>query len=41
VALQAIGQLMIEHDEVKELDLNPIRLYPDGLLALDVRIVKR
>jgi acyl-CoA synthetase (NDP forming) len=40
-ALQAIGQLMIEQDEVKELDLNPIRLYPDGLLALDVRIVKR
>jgi acyl-CoA synthetase (NDP forming) len=38
-ALQAIGQLMIEQDNVAELDLNPIRLYPDGLLALDARII--
>ncbi len=40
-ALQAVGRLIVERDEVAELDLNPIRLYPDGLLALDARVIER
>lgn len=39
--LLVVGRLMVERDEVVELDLNPIRLYPDGLLALDVRVIER
>ena len=37
--LKAVGRLMLERDEVSELDLNPIRVYPDALLALDARIM--
>jgi acetate---CoA ligase (ADP-forming) subunit beta len=40
-ALQAVGRLMLEREEVAELDLNPIRLYPDGLLTLDARVIAR
>lgn len=40
-ALQAVGRLMVERGNVVELDLNPIRLYPDGLLVLDARIIER
>lgn len=39
--LLAVSRLMDEHREVQELDLNPIRLYPHGLQALDVRIVRK
>ena len=40
-ALQAVGRLMVERDEVAELDLNPVRLYRDSLLTLDARVIKR
>ncbi len=37
--LLAVSRLMDEHREVQDLDLNPVRLYPRGLQALDVRIM--
>jgi hypothetical protein len=40
-AIQAVGRLMIERENVAELDLNPVRLYPDGLSVLDARIIER
>jgi len=27
------------HPEIRELDLNPIRVYPDGILVLDALVV--
>ncbi len=36
--LLSVSQLMQEHPEIKELDLNPVRLFHEGLAALDVRI---
>ena len=30
---------MEKHPEIKELDLNPVICYPDGLVAVDARII--
>jgi acetyltransferase len=38
--LLSVSQLMMEHPEIRELDLNPLRLLHDGLVALDVRVYK-
>ena len=38
-AIVAVGDLMIRHGEIRELDLNPVRVYPDGLLALDALVM--
>jgi acyl-CoA synthetase (NDP forming) len=38
-AIVAIGDLITRRGEIKELDLNPVRVYPEGLLALDALIV--
>jgi len=37
--LVSISNLAIDHPEIIEIDLNPVRLYPVGLLALDARII--
>ena len=39
--LLSVSRLVSEKPEIEELDLNPVRLYEKGLLALDARIVTR
>jgi len=38
-ALLAVSRLLDEHPEIAQLDLNPMRLYEHGLLALDARVI--
>ena len=33
-----IGELISSHSEIKEMDLNPVRVYDNGLLALDALV---
>ena len=37
--LLSVSRLVTEHREIKGLDLNPVRLYEDGLLVLDARMM--
>ena len=37
--LLAVSRLMGERTDIKELDLNPVRVYEQGLMALDARIL--
>jgi acyl-CoA synthetase (NDP forming) len=39
--LMSVSRLMTEESNIKELDLNPVRLYERGLLALDARIIMK
>jgi len=39
--LLAVSRLVAERPEVEELDLNPVRLYKEGLLALDARLIQK
>jgi acetyltransferase len=37
--LVSVSRLMHEHPEIAELDINPVRAYADGVLALDALVV--
>jgi acetate---CoA ligase (ADP-forming) subunit beta len=37
--LLAVSNVAIEHPEIKELDLNPVRLYEHSLSVLDARVI--
>jgi len=37
--LMSVSRLIAERPDIIELDLNPVRVYPDGVQALDVRII--
>jgi hypothetical protein len=32
--------MIADHPDIRELDLNPVRLFDKGLVALDVRVMK-
>ena len=37
--LLAVSRLMVEQPQIEELDLNPVRVYNKGLMALDARVL--
>jgi acyl-CoA synthetase (NDP forming) len=37
--LGKVSRLMMERPDIQELDMNPVRVYGQGLLALDVRVL--
>jgi acyl-CoA synthetase (NDP forming) len=39
--LLAVSRMVTDHEEIEELDLNPVRLYERGLLALDARVLQK
>ena len=39
--LLTVSQIVTEQPEIEELDLNPVRLFEQGLMVLDVRLLKR
>lgn len=36
-----VSDMVIERPEIKELDLNPVRVYENNILVLDARVIKR
>lgn len=38
--ISAASRLAHEHEEILEMDVNPLLVYPKGVLAVDVRIIK-
>jgi acyl-CoA synthetase (NDP forming) len=39
--LMAVSQIVADHPEIKELDLNPVRVYEQGVMVLDVRLMQK
>jgi acetyl-CoA synthetase (ADP-forming) len=37
--LTCVSKLVMEHPEIKELDLNPVMVYPQGVKTVDARII--
>jgi acyl-CoA synthetase (NDP forming) len=37
--LLSVSRALLEHPEIRELDLNPVKVHGQGLLALDARII--
>jgi acyl-CoA synthetase (NDP forming) len=37
--LVSLSQFVMEHPEIKEIDLNPIFAYPEGAVAVDARVI--
>lgn len=37
--LLRVSELMMDHDEISQLDLNPVMAYPDRVCAVDTRII--
>ncbi len=37
--INAVSKLMTDHPEIKEIDLNPVRVYSRGATALDARVI--
>jgi acetyltransferase len=38
-ALVKVSELMLQHPEIGEMDINPVRVFPKGLVVLDALIV--
>ena len=38
-ALLNVSQLLVEHREIEEVDLNPVKVHAKGLLTLDARVI--
>ena len=38
-ALVALGEFLVNEPSIGEIDINPVRVYPDGLLALDALFI--
>jgi acetyltransferase len=39
--LVSVSDYVSNSEDLSELDLNPVRVYPDGVQALDVRIMRK
>lgn len=39
--LSEVSQLAMEFEEIIEMDLNPVVVYPDGVLVLDARVIMK
>jgi hypothetical protein len=40
-ALMTIGEFICRHPEIKEMDLNPVRVFEKGVMVLDALMVTR
>jgi acyl-CoA synthetase (NDP forming) len=38
-AIDAVSKLMSDHPEIREIDLNPVRVFTKGAVALDARVI--